>query len=171
MRALFTFILALAVARLAVAVETNALPAEEVAKIVAYERAVLHRLAYDGLTNATAHLQRSNLLVIRVNRGEELHYSYSVKENGKEMDSRETGYASQDTHWNVLTEDQLKKLRAVLAQLPRESATPPWERTIFVGFKSGTNSLSRIYDYDHQPAALSKIHDIITEGWELRETK
>jgi len=56
---------------------------------------------------------------------------------------------------------------ALDAGLPSESAVPPLERTVLVSFRHGTNWVTRTYDFEHQPAALRKLHQIIGERWEL----
>jgi hypothetical protein len=82
-----------------------------------------------------------------------------------------TPYAIQASHWKDLSAAALADLRAAIDELPAESASPPLDRNVVVSFKSGTNWLSRIYDFEQQPKALRRIYEIIGERWELRQVK
>jgi hypothetical protein len=144
---------------------------EVIARIEALERQSRLQSIFESQTNVASNLAQSNLLSITVIRSDQLWFPYRVKEDGKEEDHRMTPYAIQASHWKDLSAAALADLRAAIDELPAESASPPLDRNVVVSFKSGTNWLSRIYDFEQQPKALRRIYEIIGERWELRQVK
>ena len=160
--------LSLAVVQFAFGADTNSVPTELIRKYEARQREDRIAHLFAGTTNGTWNLASSNLLRVTVIRGDSLWYHYSVKEDGSENDGRMTPYAAQDDQWKHLSAMELKYLREAILDLPQKSVSPPLDRTVLVGFRSGTNWVSRIYDSNDQPTALRRIYEIVGERWETK---
>jgi hypothetical protein len=124
-----------------------------------------------GHTNATWHLQRTNLLALSAfPSGDRFALQYFVAENGQESDYRDVyNWAIQASHWKQLSEEDLTNLRSALRELPAASTSPPIERLVIVSFRKGTNWVTRSYDCATLPKAMRQIYEIVGERSETKD--
>jgi hypothetical protein len=113
----------------------------------------------------------SNLLAITViGDHARIFWPYIVMKDGSKVDYRIPRYDAPSSRWGSLSEKELGNLRAALAALPEQSASPPLGRTVLVSYRSGTNWVTRTYDFKQQSAALREVFQIIGEREELKTT-
>jgi len=113
-----------------------------------------------------------NLIKISSFLGSGMALEYSVSQKGEETDVQNVyGRAFHGAHWNQLSETDLTKLRLVLKDLPSENVYPPIEHLVVVSFREDKNWITRSYDRDKLPQAVSQIYDIIGEREETKKVK
>jgi hypothetical protein len=123
----------------------------------------------DGQMNAAWHAQRSDFLAISAfYEGERVALQYWITEND-EFDVRTVyDHAHQSERHKQLVPSAVKGLHSAIAELPSESVTPPIDHLVIVSFQDGTNWVTRTYDSENLPNAMTKIYEIIGERSETK---
>ncbi len=159
-RSLF-LLLFVAMPQLGFCAETNAVSPE----LHAWLDLRLHQLRVRQVSHmlTNAQFNEGKLLVIETVTGADKDGDYrSVREDGQ-REAVVYGGVSRKIPEKLkdLTKDDLQRLRAALAELPSATTNVGTNRTIVIGFRSGTNWLNRIYVDGEDPAALLKVQKIL----------
>jgi hypothetical protein len=95
---------------------------------------------------------------------------YTVTRAGEEFDVREVqDWASQNGRSKHLSDRDLVRLRAAVRRLPSDDrSSPPIDRLVVIGFRSGTAWGVRTYDRADLPDAMREIYEVIGERPETR---
>jgi hypothetical protein len=141
--------------------ETNAVSPE----LAAWLDLRLHQLRVKGescwVTNAQYN-EGKLLVMVKVLGAHGEEESWTIRQDGKREGSYYGGVSRKlPKPLRDLTSHELERLRAALAELPTSTTNVGTNRTTIIGFRSGTNWLSGIYDGRYEPAALLKIRRII----------
>jgi len=163
MKAWLIFFLPLIVTPGAYSGDTGGVPSESVPK---RQPLIWVDDIFGGHTNTA--WNQSNLLYITFITDDGARYDFTVREDGREYDCRRVWYAMHNSNRRDLSHQEMRGLRAALAEFPTNSASPPLGRTVLVSFRSGSNWATRICDYTQQPAELRRIFQLIGEREELK---
>jgi len=121
---------------------------------------------------AEKYLQNPPLLMISAFLADGLVLQYFVSMSGQELDHRKVySWADQMGRQQQLTEINLRDLHSALRELPKESVLPPIERMIIVSFRDDADWVTRCYDSNALPKAVSQIYEIIGEREESKKSQ
>ncbi len=97
---------------------------------------------------------------------------YAVTESGNVRDIRVVhSWAFQDGRDKQLTNEQLKTLHDLISRLPKSTAAPPINRTVYVSLLNKMDWRTETYDSEELPEEFESVLEILGERFETRDRK